>query len=172
MAKNKKSKGGVAGQLLSIFMLIAAIVFMPTTIVILMGMIPTVVVAVIDRTGKGTKALTIGAMNLAGCSPFLIELWTNGHTAEMAVSIVTNPISMCVMWGASLVGYLINWAMSGIVATMMVKRGKIRIKDIKKRKARLIERWGKEVTGELPLDPYGFPIDTPENAVEDKNSVD
>jgi hypothetical protein len=164
MTKTKKSKGGsgIGGQLRGVFMLIAAIIFMPTTILLLLGMIPTIVVAVIDRSGKGTKSLTIGSMNLAGCSPFLIELWSNGHTAELAVSIVTNPLSMSVMWGASLVGYLINWAMSGIVATVMTKRGKVRIKDIKKKKARMIERWGIEVTGEIPLDPYGFPLETAE----------
>lgn len=155
----KKKKSHVKGQLLGVVGLIAAIVFMPTTIVLIMGMIPTIVAAVIDRSGKGTKALTVGSMNVAGCSPFLIDLWTKGHTPEMAVSIITDPRTIIVIYSAAGIGYLINWAVAGIVGTIMVERGKIRIKDIKKRQAALVERWGKEVTGDIPLDAYGFPLE-------------
>lgn len=162
MARRKKKKIGAKGQLLGIVGLFTAIVFMPTTIVLLMGMMPTIVAAVIDRTGKGTKALTVGAMNIAGCTPFLIDLWTKGHTPEMAVTIISDPRTMIVIFSAAGIGYLISWAMSGIVGTIMIQRGGGRLKDIKKRQASLIERWGREVTGDIPLDPYGFPLDVPE----------
>lgn len=170
--KNKKKKKiGAKAQLLGVVGVFAGIVFMPTTIVLLMGMLPTVVAAVIDRTGKGTKALTVGAMNLAGCTPFLIDLWTKSHTAEMAVTIITDPRTMIVIYSAAGIGYLINWAMTGIVGTVMVQRGGIRLKDIKKRQEALIERWGREVTGELPLDPYGFPIESMEKTDDPPKSA-
>ena len=160
--RRKKKKMGGKGQLLGLVGLFTAIVFMPTTIILMFGMIPTIVAAVTDRTGKGTKALTVGAMNLAGCTPFLIDLWTKSHTAEMAVTIITDPRTMIVIFSAAGIGYLISWAMSGIVGTVMVQRGAGRMKDIEKKKEALIERWGREVTGEIPLDPYGFPVDMPE----------
>lgn len=164
MARRRKKGMGAKGQLLGLVGLFTAIVFMPTTIVLLMGMIPTIVAAVIDRTGKGTKALTVGSMNLAGCTPFLIDLWTQGHTAAQAVNIISDPRTMIVIFSAAGIGYLISWAMSGIVGTIMVQRGGGRLKEIKKRQARLIERWGREVTGEIPLDPYGFPIEIAEKS--------
>ncbi len=160
--KKKKKKASGKGQLLGIFGLFTAVIFMPTTIVLLMGMIPTVIAAVTDRTGKGTKALTVGAMNLAGCTPFLIELWSTGHTPEIAVTIITDPRAMSVMFASAGVGYLISWAMSGIVGTVLVQRSGVRIKDIKKKQEALVQRWGVEVTGDIPLDPYGFPIETQE----------
>jgi hypothetical protein len=153
----RRRSGGVRGSFLSIFVLIAAIVFMPTTILLFFGMLPTVVAAVIDRTGKGIKALTVGSMNLAGCTPFLLELWTKGHTVDQAVILITDPRAVIVIYCAAGMGYLIDWTMSGIVKIVMVQRSQVRLKEIRKLQEGLIERWGREVVGDLPLDAYGFP---------------
>ncbi len=159
--KKKRKKISWQGQLLGLVGLLTALVFMPTTILLLMGMIPTIVAAVIDRTGKGTKAITVGAMNLAACTPFLIKLWTESHTAEMSVQLISDPRAMSIMYAGAGIGYLIDWAMSGIVGTLLLQRSSVRIKDIKARQEALVVRWGQEVTGGIPLDPYGFPIEEP-----------
>ena len=167
--KRRAKKITWQGQLLGVVGLLTALVFMPTTILLMLGMIPTVVAAVIDRTGKGTKALTVGAMNLAGCTPFLIKLWTEDHTTEQAVILITDPRAVSIMFAAAGVGYLIDWAMSGIVGTILIQRSSGRLKDIKTRQDDLVERWGEEVTGDIPLDPYGFPVDVPERKVPEKD---
>jgi hypothetical protein len=41
----------------------------------------------------------------------------------------------------------------------MVQAGTARSGAIKRRQAELIERWGKEVTGEIPTDRHGFPLE-------------
>lgn len=170
--KRKKKTVTWKGQLLGLCGFIAAVVFMPTTMILMLGMIPTIVAGVIDKDGKGTKALTVGAMNLAGCTPFLIDLWTRGHTAEMAVTIVSDPRTIIVIYAAAGIGYLINWAMAGIVGTIMVQRGHLRLKDIQKLEEALVERWGREVTGDLPLDPYGFPLEAAESGHSDIKQSD
>lgn len=163
MAKTKnkirKRRGGIRGQLLSLFAFITAVVFMPTTILLFIGMLPTLVAGLVDRTGKGTKALTVGSMNLAGCAPFLFDLWKRGQTADNALMIITDPRTIIVVYCAAGIGYLIDWAMSGIVATIMIQRSGFRLKEIKNRQATLVERWGPEVTGNMPLDAEGFPLD-------------
>jgi hypothetical protein len=65
------------------------------------------------------------------------------------------------------VGWIIDWATAGMVATIMQQSGVRRLADIKARQAALVERWGPEVTGDLPLDPYGFPVE----AVADDDTV-
>ncbi len=145
--------------MLSAMGFIAMIVFLPTTIFLFFAMMPTLVASLVDRSGKGTRALTVGAMNLAGSTPFLLELWTGGHTAENALTLISNPRTIIVIYCAAGIGYLIDWAMSGIVATVMIQRSASRLKEIKKRQADLVERWGQEVTGLLPLDAYGFPFE-------------
>ncbi len=171
MAKKRRKKITWKGQILGLAGFLAAIIFMPTTILLLLGMIPTIVAGVIDRSGKGTKAITVGAMNLAGCTPFLIDLWTTSHTAEQAVTLVSDPRTMVVIYAAAGIGYLISWAMSGIVGTIMVQRGTLRLKEIQKKQDELTVRWGREVTGEIPLDPYGFPLEIAEQIMPDIKPV-
>lgn len=161
MAKDKKkTKGlGFKGQLFFIAGIIMAAVFLPSTLLLLAGMLPTPFAVFVDRTKGKNKVITVGAMNLAGCSPFLFDLWTTDHSSEKAFEIITDPMAIIVMWSAAAVGYVLNWAMTGIVSATMYQRGLARQKAIKKRQAELIERWGREVTGELPLDPEGFPVE-------------
>jgi hypothetical protein len=168
MAKKKvakakrRSDGKWSRRLLSAISFIAMIVFLPTSIFLFFSMMPTLVAGLVDRSGKGTRALTVGAMNLAGSTPFLFELWTGGHTAQNALALISNPRTIVVIYCAAGIGYLIDWAMSGIVATVMIQRSASRLKEIKKKQAELVERWGEEVTGLLPLDAYGFPFEKPE----------
>lgn len=167
MAKKKKTrsgKGGWQGQILSLVGIVSAIVFLPTAILLLFGMIPTIVAAVVDKSKKGTKVLTVGAMNMAGCTPFLIELWTKEHTREYAMTLATDPRTVIVIYCAAATGYLIDWSLSGLVATMLVQRSHKRVENIRTEMEGLTKRWGREVTGELPLDQYGFPLEGDETA--------
>lgn len=162
MAKSKaKAKAGSKGwglQILLIVVLLASILFMPTTILVIFGMLPTIVAALVDRKG-GARAITVGSINLCGCMPFLLDLWTKSHTTDYAVSLITDPRTIIVMYSAAGIGYMIDWALSGIVATIMIQRSSGRLKAIRTRQDEMVERWGREVTGEMVLDSEGFPLD-------------
>lgn len=155
--KTKTSSKGWGLQILLIVVLLAAILFMPTTILLVFGMLPTVVAALVDRKG-GARAITVGSINLCGCMPFLLDLWMTSHTADYAVGLITNPYTIIVMYSAAAIGYLIDWALSGIVATVMIQRSTSRLKAIRERQDEMVERWGREVTGEMVLDSEGFPV--------------
>lgn len=164
MAKKKKRKGKSKGsrdlQVLGICGVFMAVAFLPTTIFLFLGMMPTIAAAAIDRSAGHVKALTVGSMNLAGCSPFLLELWSSEHTVGQAVVSIADPRTIIVVYCAAGIGYLIDWAMGGIVATLMTHKAEQRLKEITRIQAELVERWGREVTGEIPLDPYGFPLES------------
>jgi hypothetical protein len=113
----------------------------------------------VDRSEKKSKAVTVGALNLAGCMPFLMDLWTTEHTLEKSISIILNPMAIVVIYSAAGIGYLVDWGLSVIVASFLYERGQARKKAIEARQVELIERWGKEVTGLIALDPQGFPLD-------------
>lgn len=159
--KKKSGKGGVNGsvQLMLIFIIVCSAVFLPTAFILFIGLLPTFVAFFVDRSKKKSKAVTVGAMNLAGCMPFLMDLWTTDHTLDKAFSIILDPMAIIVIYAAAGVGYLIDWSMSVVVANFLYERGQARRKAIEKRQADLIERWGKEVTGTMPLDEQGFPVE-------------
>lgn len=169
-APKKKSKAKSSGklQLLWIFMIMAGIVFLPSTLLLLIGMLPTMVALFVDRSRKKSKVVTVGAMNLSGCTPFLLELWMGGQDFEKSFDIVTNPTAIIVMYSAAAVGYLIDWAMTGIVANVMYQRGQARKKAILRHQEELVERWGPEITGRMMLDDYGFAIEQRAKPASDK----
>ena|SRR5687768_7431446 len=163
MAGKKEKKGARAGwhrQVLLIIILLAALAAMPTTLMIFIGMAPTFSAILIDRTREKTRALTVGAMNLAGCTPFVLRLWTTGHSIENSLAILTDPRTVIVMYCSAGIGYMIDWAVSGLVASIMVGRATARRAQIVKQQSAMVERWGREVTGEIPIDSAGFPLET------------
>ena len=157
--KQEKSEATWKGRLFTVMGLIMAAIFMPTTVLLCIGMLPTFVVLFIDRSRKKSQVLTIGAMNLAGCSMFMFELWSMGNSFEDSFNILVNPIAVVVMYSAAAAGYLIDWAMIGIVSGVLYQRSVARQKAIKKEQEDLIERWGEEVTGKLKLDEHGFVLE-------------
>lgn len=158
----KKKKASAPDRILLVIFLITAVVFVPTTFMLFIGLMPTIVARLVDRTKERTKVLTVGFMNFAGCAPFWLQMVRDGHTLEVALNIMTQPSTVVVMYSAALAGYLIEWAMTGVFASLMVQKGQKRLEDIKNLQAELVKRWGVEVTGEIPLDAQGFPIETKE----------
>lgn len=167
MAKKRKSgKRSWQGQLFLVMGIILGVVFLPSTFLLMVGMVPTPVAAFVDRTRASSKVITVGSMNLAGCSPFLFDLWIQGHDFDTSMKIALNPQAIVVMYAAAGVGYLLDWAMTGLVSGVMVKRGEARARVIREEQAKLVERWGRKVTGELPLDAHGFPLEGSEAAAD------
>ncbi|HEY8190247.1 MAG TPA: hypothetical protein VIF12_06140 [Micavibrio sp.] len=164
--KKKKKKGGRSNwriQVLMIIIVMAALAAMPTSLMMLIGMMPTFGAFLIDRTSEKIRVLTVGAMNVSGCTPFVLRLWTSGHTMENSLSIITDPRTIIVMYCAAGIGYVIDWTVSGLVATIMVGRAASRREQIAKQQASMAERWGREVTGEILVDSMGFPLESEED---------
>ncbi len=153
-----KSKSGQSKILLSA-MALTAVAVLPTTVILFIGMMPTIVVRITDKSKDRSRVLTVGFMNFAACFPIWFQLVKGGHKFDVALSLVADPFNIVMMYAGALIGYLIEWSLSGFIAGMMVQRGHKRLEAIKKTQEEIIERWGREVSGEIPLDIYGFPVE-------------
>jgi hypothetical protein len=160
----RKVGGGAKVSVFMIGLVILAAVFMPYAVLLGIGMLPTIIAIFADPKGARTKAVTVGALNLAGCVPFLFKLASQGHEFDSAVNIATDPQAVIVMYAAAGAGYMIDWSMSAMVAAILYQRGLARQESIKKRQAELVARWGAEVTGQIPLDHQGFAVQPPEKS--------
>lgn len=158
MAKNKKTMS-IQSQILLISFIIVAVLFMPTTILLFVGMMPTIGARLMDHTRERVKVFTVGFMNFAGCFPFWYQLVQKGHEMDTALQILGDSMTIIVMYLAAGAGYLIEWAVTGIMSSFMVARGKNRLLEIKRIQEEMIVKWGPEVTGDLRMDLYGFAIE-------------
>ena len=171
MAKKKKdakktgsddASGGMPIKRIALmfFIIILALVFKATAVILCVALLPTLAAFIADRSPKKTKAMTVGPMNLAGCVPFLMELWMEGdRSMNQAMSILTDPMTMITIYGAACVGYIIEWAATVLVSGVLYQRALKRKTMIEKRQKELVGRWGEEVTGSMKLDRAGFPLE-------------
>ncbi|OFW87298.1 MAG: hypothetical protein A3B66_07980 [Alphaproteobacteria bacterium RIFCSPHIGHO2_02_FULL_46_13] len=164
MAKGKASKNNKSGQkkLMLTFMVLTSIALLPTTVIFFIGMMPTIALRLSDRSKQKARVMTVGFMNFASCFPFWFKLMQQGHKFDNAVAIISDPMTITIMYGGALAGYLIEWTISGFVASMMVQKGRKRMESIKKAQEAMIQRWGREVSGDIPVDIHGFPVESRE----------
>ncbi len=150
--KSKKTKGklGFKGKLLLACVLAVAIAFLPTSLLLFIGMLPSFTILILGSR-RGPRASTVAAMNLAGCIPFIFKLWSGPNDFEASVDIVTDPTSMSVIYVCAAFGYMIDWVVKGIVASYLYQKGVNRMKVIKNRQRVIIENWGEEVASGVPL---------------------
>lgn len=167
MAKAKKEEGkkgkgkAFGGKHIFLFCLIVfCIVFRATALLVCIGMLPTLVAFFISVGRYQARAYAVGALNFAGCTPFILRLWESGNDFEVTFDLLSKPMTIITIYGAATGGYLLNWSCVAFVSSLMYEKGKMRVRAIIKRKEDLVGRWGKEVTGTIPLDPEGFPQET------------
>jgi hypothetical protein len=167
MAKRKKNAVGWKGQIFLIVGILCCFLFAPLAVILVVGMIPSIVVMIVDHKEGRMRAVTIGAINFAGCAPFMIEVFKGGNNLETAMTYILQPRTIVVIYFAAAMGYLVDWAMTGIVSSILVQKAKSRVKEIQNDQKDLTERWGVEVTGTVPLDEFGFPRESAGAKAED-----
>src|SRR5690349_5851955 len=100
--RRKKGRGSSSGMFtMLLIMAPIGLIFLPSTILLAVGMIPTVVAYVVDRDPDETAPMTVGGLNLAGVVTFLISLWQAGHTMTALTKVLTDPFAWLVVYGAA-----------------------------------------------------------------------
>ena len=150
MAKAKpRKKGGKNHTMTFLFLVLpAALVVLPTTILLGVGMVPTLVALATDRDPEKSAAITVGSLNLCGCIFFAIELWKTGHTIAAALAKLGDPMTWLVMYGAAGAGWMLYFTIPPLVASAEISRAEKRIDTLKKKRVGLIQEWGPDVSNE------------------------
>ena len=74
---------------------------LPTVVLLLVGFIPTIVAFFVDKDRQHSSATAIGAMNLAGITPFVIDLWIKGQSMGSVFQILSQSTSWLIIFGAA-----------------------------------------------------------------------
>lgn len=117
-------------------------VFTGTVILVLVGMAPTIVAYIIDRTPKKYAAFCVGGMNFTGVFPSILKLWDGNPDIRHAIAIAFHPFDLTVMYGAAAFGWMIYQAIPPVVAAMIAVSAQHRIAQLRGRQRELIREWG------------------------------
>ncbi len=146
-SKSKKAGFGIKGRLFMIAFILLGLTFLPTSMLLFVGMLPSLVAFLVNSRGIGARASTVSAMNLAGCVPFVFKLWSSGNDFETSLDIISGEQAILVMYTAAAFGYMIDWVVTGIVSSYLYQKGMLRMEAIRKRQKALVEMWGENVSG-------------------------
>ena len=104
MAENKDTKGNVnigkfsdttLRPLLWVVLLSIILLKFPESIILLLvGMLPTMVAFIIDKSVGKCATICVGTMNIAGIFPSIFKLWAEQNSFAQAIHIITNVILM------------------------------------------------------------------------------
>lgn len=125
---------------------------LPTTVLCIAGLLPTIVMLVVDPAPDRRGALAVGALNIAGVLPFLISLWHHANTLETAVGYLAQPICWLIMYGAASIGYGIYNYMPKAIAIFSGLRAQSEIASRKNIQKQLLDRWGNAITSNASID--------------------
>lgn len=138
----------------AIFMvLVTAVIFLPTTIIWSICLLPTLVAAIIDNHPQKTAWLTVGAMNVAGTVPAWFSMLESGqysmldaaHAIPAAFQLIAQPTTIIVSYGGAAIGWIIYYKVTPLVAAVMQSKNERRLRDIDKRQKALAKKWGEGV---------------------------
>ena len=116
--------------------------FTGTMILVLVGMAPTLVAYIIDRTPKKYAAFCVGGMNFTGVFPSILKLWERNPDIKAAIGIAFHPFDLTVMYGSAAFGWMLYQAIPPVVAAMIAVSAQHRIAQLRSRQRELIREWG------------------------------
>ena len=146
-------RGGTIGFFFFMIVFGASVPFiLPTLTLVLIGMTPTIVALVTDNDRHKSAATSVGAMNAAGITPFIIDLWTKGQTMGNVFQIFRDPTNWLIMLGAAGIGQLIVFAVPQAVALLTFARAEMRLKILQRNIESLKDSWGPDVGTTKPID--------------------
>lgn len=143
----KKNKGTAIGLVAGIILAIMAVLILPTTILVTIGLVPSFVAIFADNSRERLLGPTVMALNLAGIMPALTRLWQQGNNVDTAIELLCQPMILLMILIPAGIGWLLFLYAPVLISGVMRRKAELRIRTLEKSQADLIEQWGMTVTG-------------------------
>lgn len=147
----KPAKSGDLSMFHRMVLVFAALLIVPIAIptltLLFFGMLPTLTAALVDRGPNRYAWLSVGGVNFAGVSPYLMDLWFKGQTMERALSSLTDVFTLLVIFGSAAFGWLLYMVMPPVVGAFLQVAAQRRITVLRNNQRKLVEQWGPDVVG-------------------------
>ena len=121
------------------------VISLPTVMVVGLGMLPTVVAGIVDRSEQKYATCCVGGMNFSGVFPYLLDLWTGFHTFEAASDILTDVFALVVMYGTAGFGWMVFIGVPPVIATFLTVLAQRRVSQLRASQRNVVEEWGEGV---------------------------
>jgi len=122
------------------------VISLPTVLLLLFGMLPTIVAWVVDRSQQKYATFCVCGMNFSGVFPFLSDVWFKDHSTDAAVRILTNVFDLTVIYGTAAFGWMIFIAVPPVITQFISAMLQKRVATLREQQQKIIEEWGEGVS--------------------------
>lgn len=129
------------GMLITILIFLSAT--LPFTIVLLIGMLPTLTILLTDPKNN-PKLIIVGCFNLAGVFVYILDIIGNFSIAY-AFIIVTNIFNLVIMLSSAAIGLIIYSEIPNLFLFFSKISAQKRLENINSKLEKLTEEWGDEI---------------------------
>lgn len=119
--------------------------FYESIVLLIIGMAPTGVAMLFDRSPSRNQTRTVGYLNFAGCLPWVIDYWLVGGDFARVFDIFADPMALFVMYSSAALGWLLYFAIRPIVGSYLAVSAEIKEKQIGRVQGKMEEEWGPEI---------------------------
>ena len=161
ITKLGRSKDSALKPLLWIVLLSIILLKFPESIVLLLvGLLPTMVAFVVDKSSGKYATLCVGTMNITGIFPSIFALWTGQNNFSQAIQIITDIFDLVIMYGAAGLGWILYIIIPSAVGALLNIIAERRINRLRNQQKELINEWGKDVAiqPEVENEPENNPL--------------
>ena len=120
-------------------------VFPQVFILLIVGLSPSVVAFLIDRTPKKYATFCVGGMNISGVFPAFQTLPPADNSIAGVTSTLTNPFEMTFIFAAAGLGWLIYFAFPPVLKSLLTILAQHRITILRGEQRQLIRDWGEGI---------------------------
>jgi hypothetical protein len=145
----KTKRGGSIG-LLTVGVLLGTVLVvtaLPVCVLLLAGMLPSLVAALVDRHPRRYLTIAVAIINLAGLVIPGLTLVKLGMSLAGVQQVLMDPRNWLIMYGAAGTGWVVNAAMLTLARIILGIRDEREERHLHKQAEQLVQEWGSEVGG-------------------------
>ena len=129
------------GGLLSV-----GLILIPSTIIVVsLGMLPTAVAWLVDRSREKFATYCVGGLNFCGVFPFLLQIWFEDSSTSAATEIISDVFALAIMYAAAGFGWALFISIPPVVAAFLNVVAQRRVAFLKAEQKAVIDEWGTAV---------------------------
>ena len=133
----------------AVFALAMMMISLPTVILFFLGMLPTLVAWVIDRSDGKHGTFCVCGLNFSGLFPYFMDIWFVNHSTDMAIRILTDVFNLVVIYGSAAFGWMLYVSVPPVVTTFLSVMSQHRMTILKTTQSDIIEEWGEKVASTI-----------------------
>ena len=118
---------------------------LPAFLVSLVGLLPTVISVVTDRTPGHRATWCVATTNIAGMLPIIAKSFKGDNDMAAAIELLVDPINWLVMYVGAGMGWVLLWIGPAIAEVFVTQKAASEARSLQENQQKLIAEWGRKV---------------------------